>query len=92
MPRSIIFCLESTQGCLQGMFVTFNIYNFCLEKQEYIYGTFIPCYLAKGNCYLVFTVFPLCTFFIIDYAAMQDKKLPENSIHDLAYDLIKALQ
>lgn len=23
---------------------------------------------------------------------LQDKKLPENSIHDLAYDLVKALQ
>jgi hypothetical protein len=44
------------------------------------------------NCYPVFAVCLYVLFFIIEYASMQDKKLPENSIHDLAYNLVKALQ
>ena len=32
-------------------------------------------------------------FFSVDYVdELQDNQLPEDSVHDLAYDLVKALQ
>jgi hypothetical protein len=45
------------------------------------------CYFGEDKCYPSF-----CMFLTYSVAClMQDKKLPESAMHDLAYDLVKAL-
>lgn len=53
-----------------------------------LYANFLRQNLPHFHCFPCLYVL----FFRVNYVSMQDKKLPESSIHDLAYDLIKALQ
>jgi hypothetical protein len=51
------------------------------------------CNIGEGKCYPIFDMF----LFMYSVACLilcifpQDKKLPESAMHDLAYDLVKAL-
>lgn len=92
-------CLGGTQGCFKACLSLFIYLRFGIEKTR-VTKFFILSAICNLYCMLLrdkFTTFYLFSllyvlFFIVDYVSMQDKKLPENSIHDLAYDLVKALQ